>query len=158
MSRNKHRTIYQPLQIVPSQYLHQVCLHAITNLTHLEQTGIDQPLDIIHGIDKDSASPDLTHIHIATEVTAMKVSTDITHSPPIDILTGAHHAITNPVQGTTTMICHIEDHSLHTKSTSTLSRDQSHFRHMTSHRPIKVSSHSQRTPKCHKFKMQKSYY
>ena len=97
----------------PTRYLHQVHLHAITNLTHLEQTGIDQPLGIAHGIDKDSASPDLTHAHITTEVIAMKVSTDVAPSPPTDILTGAHYTIANPAQGTTAMICHLEDHSLH---------------------------------------------
>ena len=36
------------------------------------------------------------------------------------------------------------------KSTSAHSRDQSHSQHRTSHRPSKVSSHSHRTPKCHK--------
>ena len=88
-------------------------MHTITNLTCLEQTGIDQPLGITHGIDKDSAGPYLTHAHFATKIAAMKVFTDIAPSPPTDILTGAHHAITNPAQGTTAVICHTEDHSLY---------------------------------------------
>ena len=43
----------------------------------------------------------------------MKISTDIAPCPPRDILKGAHQAIANPAQGTTAMIHHTDNHSLH---------------------------------------------